>query len=132
MFQTFFSTVSKIRLRIARALWFLLASFRLEQGAKTVMVRHKNRSLALRLRILRGDLFGEDRSSMATALDIPDQTWLNYENGITMPGYILLALIEHTGVNPHWLLTGKGERYTVGRGEDRLRRDGGLLHPFSN
>jgi hypothetical protein len=69
---------------------------------------------------------------MARALDLPDQTWLHYESGSAMPGYIVLALIEHTGVNPHWLLTGKGERYTAGRCEDRLRQDGGRLRPFPN
>jgi hypothetical protein len=96
------------------------------------MVRSKNRSLALRLRILRGDLFGEDRSSMARALGIPEQTWLNYESGIAPPGYIVLALIEDTGVNPHWLLTGQGERYPAGRCEDRLRQHERLLLAFPN
>jgi hypothetical protein len=97
------------------------------------MVRDKNRSLALRLRAIREELFGEDGiSTLATALGIPDQTWSNYEQGIAVPGYIVLAMIECTGVDPHWLLTGKGERYTVRHGEDLLRREGGPLRPFPN
>jgi hypothetical protein len=97
------------------------------------MVRDKNRRLALRLRTIREELFGEDGiPTLARALGIPDQTWSNYEQGIAVPGYIVLAVIEHTGVDPHWLLTGEGERYTVRRCEDRPRWEGGALHPFPN
>jgi hypothetical protein len=35
------------------------------------------------------------------------------------------VLIEQTGANPHWLLTGNGERYTTRRREDRPRLAGG-------
>lgn len=90
------------------------------------MVRDLNQSLARRLRMLRKELYGEDGiPTLAEALGIPDETWLNYESGVALPATTLLVLIEQTGVSPHWLLTGKGERYTTGRSEDRPRLAGG-------
>ena len=85
-------------------------------------VRDLNRNLARRLRMLRKELYGADGiPALAESLGIPDQTWSNYESGVALPGPILLALIEQTGVNPHWLLTGQGERYTAKRSGDRSR-----------
>ena len=46
----------------------------------------------------------------ATALGLPEATWLNYERGVTMPAVILLEFLELTGASPHWLLTGEGDR----------------------
>jgi hypothetical protein len=90
------------------------------------MVRDLNRTLARRLRILRKELFGADGiPTLAESLGIPDETWLNYESGVALPAPTLLVLIEQTGANPHWLLTGKGERYIARRCEDRSRPAGG-------
>ena len=86
------------------------------------MVRDLNRSLARRLRMLRLELYGAHGiPALAEALGIPDETWLNYESGVALPATTLLVLIEQTGVSPHWLLTGKGERYTAQRSGDRPR-----------
>jgi hypothetical protein len=52
---------------------------------------------------------------LAETLGIPEETWLNYERGITIPALTVLELIEATGVSPHWLLTGAGERYRAMR-----------------
>ena len=35
------------------------------------------------------------------------------ENGVTMPAWIILQFIEITGAEPHWLLTGEGERSRI-------------------
>ena len=86
------------------------------------MVRDLNRNLARRLRMLRRELYGTDGiPALAEALGIPDQTWSNYESGVALPAPILLTLIEQTGVDPHWLLTGQGERYTARHSADRFR-----------
>jgi hypothetical protein len=78
----------------------------------TTMKRSKHRSIRIalteRLREVREDRFGEDADSLAEQLDIPLRTWMNYEEGVTMPAEILLLFIEATRVNPHWLLTGRG------------------------
>ena len=87
------------------------------------MVRDLKRSLARRLRLIRRDLYGADGiPTLAEALGIPDQTWSNYESGITLHAPLLLTLIEQTGLNPHWLLTGQGDRYTAKCSGDPLRR----------
>ena len=68
--------------------------------------------LADRLREIRDDLYGEEGGQfLADALGIPLRTWLNYESGVIVPAYIVLLLIDMAGVNPHWLLTGQGEKY---------------------
>jgi hypothetical protein len=68
--------------------------------------------LASRVREIRLDQFGKDGSvNLALALNIPGQTWENFERGVTIPAPIILRLIELTSVDPHWLLTGVGERY---------------------
>jgi hypothetical protein len=67
--------------------------------------------LARRLRDIRDDLYGRNGVvSLANALDIPSQTWLNFEMGVTMPAHIMLEFLDITGTNPRWLLTGEGER----------------------
>ena len=90
---------------------------------KDVMVRDLNRSLARRLRMIRRELYGADGiPTLAEALGIPNETWSNYEIGVAIPAPTLLVLIEQTGANPHWLLTGQGERYTTRRSGDHPRR----------
>ena len=87
------------------------------------MVRDRNQTLARRLRMIRLELYGAHGvPALAESLGIPDETWLNYESGVALPAPTLLVLIEQTGANPHWLLTGKGERYTAKRCGDRSRR----------
>jgi hypothetical protein len=65
-----------------------------------------------RVREIREERVGDDRGSLAEDLGIPARTWRNYEAGVTIPAEILLAFIEITGVHPHWLLTGEGDRYS--------------------
>ena len=73
---------------------------------------HKKPELALRLREIREDLYGEHGAPLlADALQIRVRTWLNYESGVAMPGHVVLRLIDVARVNPHWLLTGQGERH---------------------
>lgn len=68
--------------------------------------------LARRVRQLREDLYGKHGGPLlAETLGIPFRTWHNYETGCTMPAQMLLRFIEITGANPHWLLTGKGEKF---------------------
>ena len=82
--------------------------------------RHRA-GLAQRLREIRADLYGEYGSQfLADALEIPLQTWLNYESGVVMPAVIVLQLIVMASVNPYWLLTGQGEMY-VQRIEDQMQ-----------
>jgi hypothetical protein len=73
-------------------------------------LRNRNGAeLAQRLREIREDLYGGYGSRfLADALEIPLQTWLNYESGVVMPAEIVLQLIVMASVNPHWLLTGQG------------------------
>ena len=61
------------------------------------------------------------RSPARRGLGIPFRTWHNYEIGCTIPAHTILRLIEVTGAHPHWLLTGKGERFL-----DRGARTGRL------
>ena len=68
--------------------------------------------LALRVQAVRLDVYGECGGPMlAKQLKVPFRTWMNYEQGVTMPSEILLLFIEATGVNPHWLLTGEGSKF---------------------
>jgi hypothetical protein len=70
--------------------------------------------LATRIREIRLERFGNDgTATVAEAMSIPTRTWENFENGVTIPALILLQFIEITGVQPYWLLSGKGERYSV-------------------
>jgi len=69
--------------------------------------------LSRRLREVREDQFGEDgAASLAHALGVPKRTLENYESGCSIPGHLLLGFIAETGVNPRWLLTGEGSRYS--------------------
>jgi hypothetical protein len=69
-------------------------------------------ALAERLAILRTELFGERGGpEMARRLGIPVRTWYNYEGGVTVPAEVALKIIELTGVEPGWLLHGKGSKF---------------------
>jgi hypothetical protein len=68
--------------------------------------------LAQRVRQVRIDLYGENGGPLlAEALAIPFRTLHNYERGCTIPAQTMLRFIEVTGADPHWLLTGCGERF---------------------
>ena len=72
--------------------------------------------LAERIMTLRMDLYGpRGGPELARRLGIPVRTWYNYEGGITVPGEILLKIIEVTSVDPMWLLHGTGPRFTDSR-----------------
>ncbi len=72
--------------------------------------------LAQRVVEIREDLYGPDGvRALADALGLPPGTWANYERGVIIPAQVILAFIEITGADPHWLLTGEGERYTSRR-----------------
>ncbi len=71
-------------------------------------------ALAGRLREVRLELYGEHGGPLlAQELAIPFRTWWNYERGCTIPGETILRFITLTGTEPHWLLTGEGDRYRV-------------------
>lgn len=97
------------------------------------MSRHKTppesllakRTLSERIIELRIDLFGEHgKPEMARRLGIPVRSWYNYEEGVTIPGELLLKLIELTSVEPMWLLHGTEPRY-----RRRDRETGLVLEP---
>ena len=72
---------------------------------------------AHRIRDVRVDCFGEDGLPLLAALlDLPVQTWENYEGGVTMPAVVVLRLIELTGVNPAFLLRGRKPKYSGAKG----------------
>ena len=69
-------------------------------------------ALARRVREVRLELYGEPGEPiLAEDLGLPVRTWRNYESGAVIPATVILRLIEITGVNPGWLLTGRGDRY---------------------
>jgi hypothetical protein len=72
-----------------------------------------NEEMAARLREIRQDMYGEHGAQfLADDLGVPLRTWMNYESGIVMPAKVVLRLIVTANVNPHWLLTGRGEKYS--------------------
>jgi hypothetical protein len=82
--------------------------------------------LAQRVREIREDLYGPHGArSLADALELPPETWANYERGVIIPAQVILVFIEITGADPHWLLTGQGERYTSRRAATGPRSLGG-------
>ena len=68
--------------------------------------------LARRVREVRMELYGAHGGPvLAEALRLPFRTWMNYEQGCTIPAQVILRFMEVTGAHPHWLLTGEGECY---------------------
>jgi hypothetical protein len=78
-----------------------------------MMVREWDKlTLGRRVRAIRADLYGEDVEAAAAALQIPSETWRNYESGVTIPAHFILEFIALTGASPRWLLSGEGDRYS--------------------
>ncbi len=72
--------------------------------------------LSRRVRQMRLELYGElGGPALAEALGLSAETWANYESGVIIPAPVILGFIELTRADPHWLLTGQGERYTLRR-----------------
>lgn len=68
--------------------------------------------LGRRVREIRVALYGENGGPLlAEELQVPYPSLHDFENGCTIPGESILRFIELTGVHPHWLLTGDGERF---------------------
>jgi hypothetical protein len=68
--------------------------------------------LGQRVRAIREDLHGEDVGAMAEALQLPHETWQNYESGVMIPAVVILEFIVRTGASPRWLWSGEGDRYS--------------------
>jgi hypothetical protein len=82
----------------------------------------KKREIARRVVEVRETLFGIDGGpQVARLLDLPARTWANYERGVTIPGEILLDFLVATGVDPDWLIEGRGPMF---RGADEQDRSG--------
>jgi hypothetical protein len=75
--------------------------------------RARNKAaIAGRLRLIRSEMFGEHGGpELADRLGLPFRTWFNYENGVTIPGEILLHFLEITATEARWLLRGEGPKY---------------------
>ncbi len=68
--------------------------------------------LAYRVRSIREELYGQNGGPLlAREIGVPFRTWMNYEEGCTIPAQAILRFIEVTNADPHWLLTGDGEPY---------------------
>jgi transcriptional regulator with XRE-family HTH domain len=78
---------------------------------KGMQQMQRRNGIAARVRQIRQDFYGEDGlEKLAGALGVPEQTWRNYERGVTMPAELLLEFMALTGADPNWLLSGDGER----------------------
>jgi hypothetical protein len=81
------------------------------------VARTSHVDLGRRVSEVRRERYGESGGpALAEALGLPAATWANYENGVIIPAPVILGFIELTGADPHWLLTGRGERYIPRRG----------------
>jgi hypothetical protein len=68
-------------------------------------------TFASRLRQTRLETYGDEGiPTLAGALGVPPMTWANYEKGVVIPDSVILEFVCLTGVSPHWLLTGEGQR----------------------
>ncbi len=95
------------------------AGFEMDSSIPNVDWLGIKNNLARRIREVRLDLYGEHGGPLlAEALEVPFRTWLNYEKGCTIPATSILRFIEVTRTNPHWLLTGSGEKYSESPGID--------------
>ena len=90
------------------------------------MSKKSSSDLSLRVNEIRQEIFGENGGPfMAGELGVPFQTWVEFEMGRPIPALVILRFIELTHANPHWLLTGLGEKYIGGWEVDAFlsRRD---------
>ena len=72
-----------------------------------------NEEMAARLREIRQDMYGEHGAQfLADDLGVPLRTWMNYESGVVMTPPVVLRFILIANVTPHWLLTGRGKKYS--------------------
>jgi hypothetical protein len=72
-------------------------------------------AVARRIMEIRIDKFGERGGPLIAAeLGLTPSTWRKYEAGVMIPGMVILRFIELTAADPHWLLTGEGDRYRSG------------------
>ncbi len=70
------------------------------------------RNLAHRVKEIRQELYGENGGPLlAEALHVTFRCWLEYEEGVSIPGEVMLRFLELTNVNPRWLLAGQGPQY---------------------
>lgn len=74
-----------------------------------------NKRVAERVRAIRIARYGDEAvAELAEQLGVPERTWRNYEGGVTIPAMTILRFIVLTGINPLWLLNGRGEKYSLG------------------
>ena len=72
-------------------------------------------NLAGRIKAVRIDLYGVHGGPLlAERLKVPFRTWVEYEEGLTIPAQTILRFIDLTNADPHWLLTGEGPHYRPG------------------
>src|SRR4051812_32183124 len=70
--------------------------------------------LADRVCEVRRERYGDQGGpTLADALGLPHQTWMNYESGVTIPALVILRFIDITGVRPAWLLNGEPGKYDL-------------------
>jgi hypothetical protein len=82
-----------------------------------------HRDLADRLHAVRLAIYGvHGGPELARLLGLPCRTWFNYEQGIKIPGEILLAFVVATGADPCWLLHGEGPMFRCPREADPAAR----------
>jgi hypothetical protein len=75
-------------------------------------MREQHGGLMHRVREIRAEVYGDHGiETLAQEMKLPVPTWVHFEDGVTMPGEVILHFIELTGVEPHWLLTGEGAKY---------------------
>jgi hypothetical protein len=90
----------------------------LERGDAMGQQHSERESLARRVREIREEVFGENGAPLlADILHLPLRTWMHYEAGCTIPAHVILGFIEATHAEPHWLLTGNGDKYNYQIGE---------------
>jgi len=69
--------------------------------------------LAHRIREVRVEVYGTHGGPLlAESVGVAFRTWLNYEEGCTIPAQVILRFIDCTRAHPHWLLTGEGPRFS--------------------
>jgi hypothetical protein len=86
-------------------------------------VRSARSSLSGRVREVREELFGmHGGPELARRLGLAARTWANYEGGVMVPGEVVLAFLEVTKCDAHWLATGEGPMFP---GEWSLGADDG-------